>query len=577
MRPAGFILVFRLMFMVLVVSLAWPATFLVVTNTNDSGAGSLRQAILDFNANVNLTAITFNIPGAGVQTITPLSALPAMTHAGVLDGTSQPGWAPGVLVIQLTGTSAGPSANGLSIQGGNTTVQGLVINGFSQNGIVLQSNNNTITGNFIGTNAAGNAALANGLAGVQFNNQFTNIIGGTTAATRNVISGNGFVGIEIAGGAASGNVVEGNFIGTDVNGTAALANNGGGVLIQEGAGNNTIGGVAAGARNIISGNASAGVAILGGNYNRVQGNYIGTDVNGMNPLGNQYAGVFIDQGASNNTVGVSTVGVGAPNLIAFNATGVVVTGNTSTGNTIEANAIFSNTALGIDLGGDGVTPNDSRGHTGPNNFQNFPVLTSAQFNGGTTTVIGSLNSTPNTPFHFQLFQNQSCDPSGFGQGQTLVSEGFVTTNGAGNGVISTSFSTGDIRGLFITAIATDPTGNTSEFSACREVDYTLTNAAGRNLRVRLGQPFTLVVASFTDTDPNGSASEFSTTSIDWGDGTPPSTATIVPLGSENYNVMGTHAYTKVGSWNVTVTIKDSGGASAVANSKVRLWPKAFSY
>src|SRR5207244_1754900 len=145
-----------------------------------------------------------------------------------------------------------------------------------------------------------------------------------------------------------------------------------------GAANNTIGGTTAAASNIISGNMGHGVAILStSNGNVVEGNYIGTNASGTGAIGNSGNGVMVDSGAVNNTIGVL-----AGNIIAFNAKGVVVTGNTSTGNAIEGNAIFSNTGLGIDLGDDGVTANDSSGHAGPNNFQNFPVLTSAISSGG---------------------------------------------------------------------------------------------------------------------------------------------------------------------------------------------------
>jgi hypothetical protein len=788
----------------------------VVTNTNDSGPGSLRQAILDLNADPDLTQITFAIPGGGVHTITPLSALPVITGPVVLDATSQPGWAPGVLVIQLNGSSAGPSANGLSIQGGGTTVRGLVINGFAQSGIVLQSNGNTITGNFIGTNAAGNAASANSGDGVVINggasgntvgsqaglgnvisgnagngisisggdsntvvgnfigtdvsgnaavgngngilvssatNTFVgnalpggrniisgnvsdgvdivtantnfvygnfigtnaagtaavgnggngmtintrgNFIGGPGASGRNVISGNGnhgilvsdsnvvegnFIGTNASGSAALGNAgygvavmnagcpiggtlpgagnvisgnalggvlisgaaaigtsvfgnligtnaagtsavgnggngilinggaescriggtaasarnvisgnigsgvvitdvgtsfnqVQGNLIGLDVSGTLALANSGG-VSISGSATSNTVGGSATGAQNVISGNLQHGVAISGSgtNSNQVAGNCIGTDVNCAAPVGNLGDGVRIDSGAANNVIGNS-----AGNVIAFNGKGVVVTGDgTTVGNAIEGNVIFSNSGLGIDLNDDGVTNNDSSGHTGPNNFQNFPVLTSAVLNGSTTTVSGALHSAPNTSFHIEFFGTPACDGSGHGQGRSLLGTSTVGSDGSGDASLNFSFPTSLIGTGLVSATATDAAGNTSEFSACQQTDYALTNAVGRTLRVRLGQPFTFVVASFTDTDPGGSVSDFATTTIDWGDGTAPTTATVVSTGGQNYNVIGTHAYTKVGSWNLTVTIKDSVGASAGAGGQVRLWPKAFSY
>jgi len=655
----------------------------VVINTNDSGAGSLRQAILDFNADPDLTQITFNIPGGGVHTITPLSALPAITKAfGLLDGTSQPGWAPGNPVIELDGASAGVNVNGITIQAAGTKVRGFIINRFSQAGIAVEESNNTVTGNFIGTNAAGTAALGNSIGVWLPFNDNNNTIGGNTLADRNVISGNA-TGVWISQGRS--NSVVGNFIGTDATGSSALANTSVGVQVDTSSGNyvgnnalsgegnvisgnagvgviisgtgsnfvddNFIGLNAAGTAalgnggngvslgtdfngvqgNVISGNAGAGISIFGshnsvtanligtnvagnapagngsngvyiqsgtsnmiGNFGRniisgnqgqgvlisgsnsktnlVQGNYIGTDISGVSPIGNTGDGVRIDTGAANNTT--------SGNRIAFNAKGVVVTGSSTTvGNAIEGNTIFFNTGLGMDLNDDGVTLNTPGGpHSGPNNLQNYPVLTSAVLGGGATSVTGTLNSTPNTAFHLEFFENPACDSSGHGQGQNSLGTTTVTTDGSGNAVFSASTSLLGPGSVSATATATDPAGNTSEFSACQPTDYALSNAAGRNLRVRLGQPFTLVVASFTDTDPSGSAGQFTGTTIDWGDGTAPTTAAqIVSLGSQNYNVIGTHAYTKVGAWTVTVTINDSGGATATATSNVRLWPKPLSY
>ena len=126
----------------------------VVTNTNDSGLGSLRQAILDANANTGADNIRFLIPGAGVQTINLTSALPAITSPVVIDGTTQPGFA-GSPIIELNGSGAA-GATGLSITAGNSVVRGLVINRFAGEGIRLQTGGgNRIEGNYIGTNAAG--------------------------------------------------------------------------------------------------------------------------------------------------------------------------------------------------------------------------------------------------------------------------------------------------------------------------------------------------------------------------------------------------------------------------------------
>ncbi len=402
-----------------------------------------------------------------------------------------------------------------------------------------------------------------------------NVIGSTAPGAGNVISGNLTYGIDLYGAGTTANTVQGNFIGTNASGMAALANGSNGVYISVGATNNTIGGTTAGTRNLISGNLGHGVAIssTGSNGNVVEGNYIGTDVNNVGPVGNHGNGVRVDSGAANNSIGVL-----AGNVIAFNAKGVVVTGTGSTGNAIESNAIFSNTGLGIDLNDDGVTANTPGGpHSGPNNLQNYPVLTSAISSAGITNVTGTLNSTPNTTFHVEFFGNMACDPSGHGQGLNLLHTNAVTTDGSGNAALSFSFSTSLIGSGSLSATATDPAGNTSEFSACQPADYALTNVAGRNLHVRLGKAVPLVVASFTDTDPSGNAGQFTGTTVDWGDGTAPSAATIVTTGGQNYNVIGTHAYTKVGGWNVTVTINDSGGASATANSKARLWPKPLSY
>src|SRR5262249_17248606 len=237
------------------------ATFQVL-NTSDSGAGSLRQAILDANSSPNVAGpdvIAFFIQGSGVQTISPVSALPTITDPVIIDGTSQPGFA-GTPLIELDGTNAGGS--GLMIDAGGSTVKVLIINRFSGDGIVLEnSGGDTIVGNYIGTDATGTLAQGNAFNGIGVFSD-NNTIGGTTNADRNVISGNGNMpassrnGIEIHG---SGNLVQGNFIGVDVTGAHALGNLRSGVVLFSSS--NTVGGTVAGAANVLAANTESGVYI----------------------------------------------------------------------------------------------------------------------------------------------------------------------------------------------------------------------------------------------------------------------------------------------------------------------------
>ena len=273
--------------------LAHAATF-TVTKTNDSGAGSLRQAILDANANPGLDTIAFNIAGTGTHTIQPTSALPLITDPVIIVGYTQPGASPNtngpglgtnaVLKIELDGSIAEGAfeVHGLWIlRASGSTVRGLVINRFKDAGITITGDNatgNLIEGNFIGTDVTGTLDLGN-TGGVFFVDASDNIVGGMTAAARNLISGNS-LGV-VLGADAAGNFVRGNPIGTDASGTSGLGNDQTGVTISN-AWNNTIGGTTPGARNVISGNGE-GVKIgsnRGAEDNLVQGNFIGTDVSG---------------------------------------------------------------------------------------------------------------------------------------------------------------------------------------------------------------------------------------------------------------------------------------------------------
>lgn len=359
---------------------------------------------------------------------------------------------------------AGVFINGTN---GNTvggTIAGArnVLSGGGDRGLTIIGDGNLTQGNFIGTDASGTGGLGNKLGGMLIIGS-NNLVGGTVAGARNVISANDVDGVQIAGSGSSNNLIQGNFIGTDVNGTADLGNSRVGVLISAAATSNIVGGTSAAARNVISGNDNIGVQIAdaGTSNNTVQGNFIGTDAGGTSALGNS-DGVQINFGASGNFIG--GVASGAGNVIAFNnLNGIEV--EEGTGNPILSNSIFSNSLLGIDLGADGVTANDA-GDTdaGANNLQNFPQLTSATVSLGSTFIQGTLNSTPNTTFTLQFFSNAACDDSGFGEGKQLIGTRTIQTDAGGNAIISFSFP-GQFS-LPVTMTATDPSGNTSEFSKC---------------------------------------------------------------------------------------------------------------
>jgi hypothetical protein len=389
-------------------------TVFTVINTNDSGAGSLRQAILDANADPFVDTIAFAVDGGGVQTIRPLSSLPAVTNQVTIDATFQPGYAETPLIV-LDGSVAGANVSGLTIAAGNSTVRGLVVNNFGLYGIALATRGGDILqNNYLGTDATGTQPLGNDW-GVIIGAGVTNcIIGGTGATDSNLVSGNRTGGI-IINVNADGNVVEGNYIGTDASGSTALGNGvlgpNGGVLIL-GLGN-TIGGTSRGAGNLISGNPANGVVIdQGGNF--VRGNFIGTDATGTRALPN-FVGVSVenssnviggtDPGAGNLISGNTFGGVGfAPeaydNLLEGNYIGTDVTGTQALGNGtgVGDSAFVGNTIGGTSPGagnlisgnrGDGVSIGRSSRVQG-NYIGTDATGTQALPNGGSGVQIGSI-------------------------------------------------------------------------------------------------------------------------------------------------------------------------------------------
>ncbi|MEK6262869.1 MAG: hypothetical protein AABP62_30085, partial [Planctomycetota bacterium] len=347
---------------------------LVVTTAFDitdgsDGVISLREAIVYANGKVGLDTISFNIAGAGVQTISVTSQqLPDITEAVIIDGTTQPGFVSTPLV-ELEGTVAGPGAIGLTIKAGGSTVRGLAINRFNGSGIrLVDGNGNMVIGNLIGTDAAGTADQGNARDGVQIINSDNNTIGGSSAADRNLISGNEQSGISIDVN-STGNVVKGNLIGTNLAGTGDLGNTLSGVRILSA--DNTIGGTNAGEGNVISGNDQHGVHLTttAAIDNLVEGNFIGTDITGTTDLGNSQSGVQIDNGANDNYIGgIATVrnvisgnngygvrlqgfGITTLNIVRGNYIGTDVTGTAAIGNSLSGVQV---NATGNTIGGAGA-------------------------------------------------------------------------------------------------------------------------------------------------------------------------------------------------------------------------------
>jgi hypothetical protein len=384
----------------------------------------------------------------------------------------------GVFMIDAPNTSIGGAAAG----------QGNVISGNSIDGIFATQNfstgqgpdNSVFQGNFIGTDATGSFAIPNGSRGLDLEAGANLLIGGTGSNAGNVVSGNSFDGITLFS-PADGALIEGNLIGTNAAGTAAIPNAGNGVTLS--ASGTTVGGTVAKAQNVISGNAQDGIEIEDSN-NLVENNLIGTDSTGVSAVANGSDGVAVTGfQAANNTIGGTAKGAG--NVIAFNGnTGVEVLDPFSFGlnvnNAILSNQIYANTKLGIDLGGDGVTPNHVGGLIfGPNGFENFPVLTSAVASSKSTKIAGTLNAAANSSFTIQFFSNPTADPSGFGQGQTLLGSTTVQTDANGNATFTATVHVVLSSGLAVSATATDPSGNTSEFS--QDITSTLTTAATPSL------------------------------------------------------------------------------------------------
>jgi CSLREA domain-containing protein len=398
------------------------------------------------------------------------------------------------LGTDITGTT-GLSNNGGGVDivatGGNrvgSTIpasRNLISGNVTIGGVSLRSATAVVQGNFIGTDISGIRAIGNNIGVVIVSGVTGSTIGGSVAGARNIISGNGD-GIAISNSA--GSIIQSNLIGTAVDGTTALPN-----LIDIDLGStsvgNTIGGTTAGLGNVISAAEISGITHTSSAATLIQGNLIGTSVTGT-PLGNTFAGVGGGNGID-CVIGGAIAGAG--NIISFNGgSGALISGGSwlimnnivsfngddgvevrSGKVTILTNSIFRNAGLGINLlssvfFNDGVTPNDpcDADSSSANNLQNFPIITSAISTGVNISIQGMLDSAPGTQFRMDFYSNTECDPSGFGEGQTFIGSSTVTTASNCKAGFSVSFPIAVPAGSFITATASDPPGNTSEFSQC---------------------------------------------------------------------------------------------------------------
>ncbi|NIN66663.1 MAG: CSLREA domain-containing protein [Anaerolineae bacterium] len=495
----------------------------IVNSTSEPGDGScealssttdctLREAINAANANSGADTIGFNIPKtdsgysvgvSGTWTISLTALLPSLTDDGTtIDGSTQAlnqgDSNPDGPEIEITGASL-DSGGCLNIASDYNKIRGLVINRCPWQGINIYSagNANEISGNYIGTDATATVDLGNGSAGVRITGvSQDNVIGGDTAAERNIISGNGSSGVEISLSGTVSNTISGNYIGTDSSGSTGLGNSGSGVYICNGAQSNVVGGNTAGERNIISGNGFSGVGIQdsGTMSNTISGNYIGTDFSGSLDLGNSGHGVWI-LFAQSNVIGGDTPG--ERNVISGNGTGVAVLGSGTMSNTISGNYIGTDLLGSSDLGNDswgvgfwdGAQNNVIGGDTvGESNVIAFNGSAGVRLNGATTTgntiSENSIHSNGglgidlanggNTELTAPTIALADCPSLYFGtapsnatvelftspdeEGKTYLTT--VSADGGGNWILWDSFT----LDTYVTATATDGAGNTSEFS-----------------------------------------------------------------------------------------------------------------
>lgn len=345
------------------------AQVFTVTNTDDAGPGSLRQAINSVAGTTGGYAIHFNIPGTGPHVIQPGTAFADVVAPVTIDGSTQPGYA-GTPQIEIRGDQAAGAGdvNGLSIRTKNCVIRALCVNSFKSWGIHIGWNpelgNNRIVGCFIGTDPTGTIRRGNGEGGLGIFNSPDNVVGGSLAGDRNIVSGNRGGGIHVAGiPGSSGNAVYGNYIGTDVTGTRAIPNMWEGLAIYD-TENVMIGGIGSGLGNLISGNEGHGIALStrlpadrsdrGVKNASIFGNRIGTDTTGTRALRNNWKGIRAWDAVSGLVIGASNPA--ARNLISGNGEAGIELANTSL-----PGALIQGNYIGTDITGTRKIPNSWMG------------------------------------------------------------------------------------------------------------------------------------------------------------------------------------------------------------------------
>ena len=557
------------------------ATFVVnsVADTDDGVCGdgqcTLREAINAANAQPGFDLIIFLIRpfDTAVKTIRPLAPLPLLADdAGVsISALSQPGssgsnrtdgTSNAKLLVEIDGSDAGTGTSGLFVAGGPSRIEGLVLNRFSAAGIVLAGGSgHEVVGNFVGTSASGLEARGNGLDGID-------VLVPDCVLSGNLISGNGIDGAELIG-ESERTKVEGNLIGVDAAGVPRLGNRRAGVAVFTAS--NRIGGLAAGSGNYIGGNLDVGLVCVTADAqdNVIQSNSI---------FDNHSHGVMITVDAARNRVARSGGFPQPSNTILRNGgNGVCVTESAGTPNPVLPFRIDGNELIGIDFtGGEedayGVTPNDALdADHGPNELQNWPVLEEAVTDGTHTWVYGEFSGVPFADLVVSFYAGASCHPSGHGDGR-MVGGGFVTeTDSEGE---SRGKAEIDAReGEYVSAVAMDGEGNSSELSNCIRV------VAGPT-RTEAPSPSPTAPPADTATPTLAPDTPTSTPAADTP--TPPPTETVVDTPTESPTLPATATATAVplagdancdgtrSAADLTATIAQIGIAASICGADANL-------